>query len=128
MQRILVSSSSAVPRLAARLAPATPLRGARAVSHGAPAAPRAAPLAGNAAAAGLYKVVFAKNGTYLLYVLVGAVVLDTVYGTVLDGLWSSANRGVRARGRRARARVRGAPPHPARRPRPRPAPAAAALV
>ena len=44
----------------------------------------------------LGKTLFRGNVTYLSYIFGGAVVLELVYGTVLDGLWNGLNRGVSA--------------------------------
>ena len=103
MQRAWHAAASAsLPRVVSalplRMVPVAPLRGARAASHGAPhGAPHSSPLAGSSAAKALYKGIFARNSTYLLYVLIGAIVLDSVYGSVLDSFWSSMNAGVRQR-------------------------------
>ena len=41
-----------------------------------------------------YHVLFKQNSTYLAYVLVGAIILEGVYGSVLDTAWNSMNYGV----------------------------------
>lgn len=79
----LGSASSAA--LGAR-ALASPLRaGARAFAAG--AAPTS--FAGN-----VYQVVFKRNVTYATYIFGGAIVLEALTGTVLDGFWGAMNRGV----------------------------------
>ena len=51
--------------------------------------------ASNSAAGTLYNVVFKKNVTYISYILVGAIVLDSIYGSTLDGVFNGINSGVR---------------------------------
>jgi hypothetical protein len=42
----------------------------------------------------LYSTVFRSNITYLTYVFVGAIALDTVYSKGVDTAWEIANSGV----------------------------------
>lgn len=74
-----------------------------AVSAATSAGSRAASAASSPGASSIgglaYNLVFRRNVTYVSYVLVGAIVLEGVYGTVTDGLWSSMNKGVGARAR-----------------------------
>lgn len=44
----------------------------------------------------LYSTVFRSNITYLTYVFVGAIALDTVYSKGVDTAWEIANSGVSA--------------------------------
>lgn len=46
------------------------------------------------AASSLYKFVFSRNITYAAYIVSGAIVLETFYGSTLDGLWNTMNKGV----------------------------------
>ena len=41
----------------------------------------------------LYKSVFRSNIAYALYVVTGAVVLETVYSAVIDQMWETSNSG-----------------------------------
>lgn len=45
----------------------------------------------------LYSTVFRSNITYLTYVFVGAIALDTVYSKGVDTAWEIANSGVSLR-------------------------------
>ena len=41
----------------------------------------------------LYNVVFRSNVTYIAYVVIGATVLEVVYGGFTETLWRTANSG-----------------------------------
>ena len=41
----------------------------------------------------LYKSVFRSNIAYALYVVTGAIVLETVYTAAIDQMWESSNSG-----------------------------------
>jgi hypothetical protein len=41
----------------------------------------------------LYKTVFKRNITYVTYVMVGAVVAESVWGKTFDAMWSASNQG-----------------------------------
>lgn len=41
-----------------------------------------------------YHLVLKRNSTYLLFIVGGAVILESIYGTVGDAVWSAANHGV----------------------------------
>ena len=45
----------------------------------------------------LYRTVFQRSSSYAAFVLVGAIVVDTVYSGFANSLWEVANRGVRWR-------------------------------
>ncbi len=45
----------------------------------------------------LYRTVFQRSSSYAAFVLVGAIVVDTVYSGFANSLWEAANRGVRCR-------------------------------
>jgi len=80
MQRALLTSSR-VAASAARVAPAVaPVSGSRAAS--------------SKASSVVYNFVFKRNVTYISYIVAGAIVLETVYGKTLDGLFNTMNSGV----------------------------------
>lgn len=41
----------------------------------------------------LGKTIFRGNLTYVTYILGGCIILEGIYGTVLDGFWNSVNHG-----------------------------------
>jgi hypothetical protein len=46
----------------------------------------------------VYNVLFRRNVTYATYIFGGAIVLEAVYGNVLEGTWAALNKGVRGSG------------------------------
>lgn len=80
MQRAVLTTARLAGSLAASPA-AIPAASARAAS--------------SKAANSLYKFVFSRNITYAAYIVSGAIVLETFYGSTLDGLWNTMNKGVR---------------------------------
>lgn len=48
---------------------------------------------GRSALATAYSAIGASNVTYVSYIVGGVIVLEAVYGTVTDGIWSSMNKG-----------------------------------
>jgi Trk-type K+ transport system membrane component len=44
----------------------------------------------------LYKTVFRSNIGYMTYIFVGAIALEYVYTSAIDGLWNGFNSGVSA--------------------------------
>jgi hypothetical protein len=40
-----------------------------------------------------YHVLFKKNISYIMYVLLGAIVLETFYGNIGNAVWNAANHG-----------------------------------
>jgi hypothetical protein len=53
----------------------------------------------------LYNTFYKSNAKYVTYVVVGAVVLETVYSDLTDSIWESVNKGVSAIAVRATRRV-----------------------
>lgn len=43
----------------------------------------------------LYNNVLKRSATYVPFVLLGAIVLDSMYSGVVDGMWNTVNSGVR---------------------------------
>lgn len=41
-----------------------------------------------------YQFIFRRNVTYIAYIITGAIVLEGVFGTVSQSVWSSLNHGV----------------------------------
>ena len=41
----------------------------------------------------LGKTLFRSNVTYVSYIFAGCIVAEAIYGTVLDGVWNTMNRG-----------------------------------
>jgi hypothetical protein len=54
---------------------------------------RSASSSGRSALASAYSVIGASNVTYVTYIVGGVIVLEAVYGTITDGIWSSMNKG-----------------------------------
>ena len=44
----------------------------------------------------VYQVAWKKQPSYITYIVIGAIVLETFFGKVTDSLWDSVNYGVRA--------------------------------
>ncbi len=41
-----------------------------------------------------YNTLFRRNATYATYIFGGAIILEAVYGNVLEGMWATVNKGV----------------------------------
>lgn len=90
----------AISRLSSAASASSAFRSAGMLSRAAPAGSRAASSAsasaGGSLAGTVYQLIFKRNVTYVSYILGGAIVLEVVYGTVLDGVWKGVNKGVSA--------------------------------
>ena len=56
-------------------------------------APSASSASSSGVASLLGKTIFRGNLTYVTYILGGCIILEGIYGTVLDGFWNSVNHG-----------------------------------
>jgi hypothetical protein len=75
-----------------------------AVARGARMASTAAPRSSSALGTSVYQLVFRRNAVYATAIFGAAVVIDSIYGSVMDNMWTGLNRGVRQRTRKSGAR------------------------
>lgn len=50
---------------------------------------------GNGVSSSIYNLVYRRNITYATYIFGGALLMELTFGSVMDSVWNSMNKGVR---------------------------------